>query len=212
MKNNKSLIIIAIIIGILLLLAIPTCSTYNSIVTLNEDAEQSWGEVQNQYQRRFDLIPNLVATVKAYAKHESETLQGVTNARAGITPTDTTALMNAANEAMNAPDANAYANALKKLTAEMSKFSINVNAVHEAYPELKASENFSRLQDELAGTENRVEMARNKYTQTVKDYNIKIKRFPANIVAGIFGFEPRQQYEAEQAAQKAPNVNDAFNQ
>lgn len=212
MKNNKTLIIIAAIVGILLLLAIPTCSTYNSMVTLNEDAEQSWGEVQNQYQRRFDLIPNLVATVKAYATHESETLQGVTNARAGITPTDTTALMNAANEAMNAPDANAYANALKKLTAEMSKFSINVNAVHEAYPELKASENFSRLQDELAGTENRVEMARNKYTQTVKDYNIKIKRFPANIVAGMFGFEPRQQYEAEQAAQKAPNVNDAFNQ
>lgn len=212
MKNNQTLIIIAAIVGILLLLAIPTCSTYNSMVTLNEDAEQSWGEVQNQYQRRFDLIPNLVATVKAYAKHESETLQGVTNARAGITPTDTTALMNAANEAMNAPDANAYANALKKLTAEMSKFSINVNAVHEAYPELKASENFSRLQDELAGTENRVEMARNKYTQTVKDYNIKIKRFPANIVAGMFGFEPRQQYEAEQAAQKAPNVNDAFNQ
>lgn len=212
MKNNKTLIIIAAIVGILLLLAIPTCSTYNSMVTLNEDAEQSWGEVQNQYQRRFDLIPNLVATVKAYAKHESETLQGVTNARAGITPTDTTALMNAANEAMNAPDANAYANALKKLTAEMSKFSINVNAVHEAYPELKASENFSRLQDELAGTENRVEMARNKYTQTVKDYNIKIKRFPANIVAAMFGFEPRQQYEAEQAAQKAPNVNDAFNQ
>lgn len=212
MKNNKTLIIIAAIVGILLLLAIPTCSTYNSMVTLNEDAEQSWGEVQNQYQRRFDLIPNLVATVKAYAKHESETLQGVTNARAGITPTDTTALMNAANEAMNAPDANAYANALKKLSAEMSKFSINVNAVHEAYPELKASENFSRLQDELSGTENRVEMARNKYTQTVKDYNIKIKRFPANIVAGMFGFEPRQQYEAEQAAQKAPNVNDAFNQ
>ena len=212
MKNNQTLIIIAAIVGILLLLAIPTCSTYNSMVTLNEDAEQSWGEVQNQYQRRFDLIPNLVATVKAYAKHESETLQGVTNARAGITPTDTTALMNAANEAMNAPDANAYANALKKLSAEMSKFSINVNAVHEAYPELKASENFSRLQDELAGTENRVEMARNKYTQTVKDYNIKIKRFPANIVAGMFGFEPRQQYEAEQAAQKAPNVNDAFNQ
>ncbi len=212
MKNNKTLIIIAIIAGILLLLAIPTCSTYNSMVTLDEDAEQCWGEVQNQYQRRFDLIPNLVATVKAYAKHESETLQGVTNARAGITPTDTTALMNAANEAMNAPDANAYANALKKLTAEMSKFSINVNAVHEAYPELKASENFSRLQDELAGTENRVEMARNKYTQTVKDYNIKIKRFPANIVAGIFGFEPRQQYEADQAAQKAPSVNDAFNQ
>ena len=212
MKNNQTLIIIAAIVGILLLLAIPTCSTYNSMVTLNEDAEQSWGEVQNQYQRRFDLIPNLVATVKAYAKHESETLQGVTNARAGITPTDTTALMNAANEAMNAPDANAYANALKKLSAEMSKFSINVNAVHEAYPELKASENFSRLQDELAGTENRVEMARNKYPQTVKDYNIKIKRFPANIVAGMFGFEPRQQYEAEQAAQKAPNVNDAFNQ
>lgn len=211
MKNNKLLIILAVIAGLLIITGFQTCSTYNSIVTLNEDAEQSWGEVQIQYQRRFDLIPNLVATVKAYAKHESETLQGVTNARAGIVPTDTTALMNAATEAMNAPDANAYANALKKLTAEMSKFSINVNAVHEAYPDLKASENFNRLQDELAGTENRVEMARNKYTQTVKEYNIKIKRFPANIVAGMFGFEARQQYEADQAAQKAPNVNDEFN-
>ena len=153
MKNNKLLIILAIIAALLIITGFQTCSTYNSIVTLNEDAEQSWGEVQIQYQRRFDLIPNLVATVKAYAKHESETLQGVTNARAGIVPTDTTALMNAATEAMNAPDANAYANALKKLTAEMSKFSINVNAVHEAYPDLKASENFNRLQDELAGTE-----------------------------------------------------------
>lgn len=203
MKSNKLIITIAVIAGILLLLVVPTCSTYNSLVTQQEAANASWSEVQNQYQRRFDLIPNLVETVKGYAAHESSTFQNVTNARAGITPPDTTAVMNAANNALGAADPNEYANALSKLNRE---FSIYVNAVHEAYPDLKANEVFEDLQVQLEGTENRVEKARYDYINTVKDYNIRVKRFPASIVAGLFGFSPMQQYEAVQEAQSAPKV------
>lgn len=203
MKSNKTLITIAIIAGIIILLGIPTCSSYNGMVGLKNEAEQKWASVENEYQRRGDLIPNLVATVKGYATHESTTLQGVTNARAGIAPVDTTGVMNAARQAMNAPDANAYATALRDL---QSQFSIYVNAVHEAYPDLKANENFMALQDELAGTENRVEKARLDYTKAVKDYNNKVQKFPGSIVAGIFGFESMQQFQAEPGAERAPKV------
>lgn len=199
----KKYIPLFIILGVILVLGIPACSSYNSMVTLSEDADQSWAEVENQYQRRYDLIPNLVNTVKGYAAHESSTLQGVTNARAGITPVDTTAVMNAANAALNAPDPNAYANAMRELR---SQFSLYVNAVHEAYPDLKANENFLDLQAQLEGTENRVEKARHDYTEAVKAYNIKVKRFPGNIVAGLFGFDPKEQFKADEAAQKAPEV------
>lgn len=173
------------------------------MVTLEESANASWSEVQNQYQRRFDLIPNLVETVKGYASHESTTLQGVTNARAGITTPDTTAVMTAAQNALGATDPNAYANALSQLKRE---FSIYVNAVREAYPDLKANQNFADLQAQLEGTENRVEKARHDYINTIKDYNVKVKRFPSRIVAMIFGFEPMQQFEAAQEAQTAPKV------
>lgn len=200
MKSYKTLIAVAIV---LFLLCIPTCSTYNSLVSLEESANASWSEVQNQYQRRFDLIPNLVETVKGYAAHESATLQGVTNARAGVTAPDTTAVMNAAQNALGATDPNTYANALSQLKRE---FSIYVNAVHEAYPDLKANQNFADLQAQLEGTENRVEKARHDYIGTVKDYNVKVKKFPSRIVAMIFGFEPMQQFEADQQAQTAPKV------
>lgn len=200
MKSNKTIIAV---IAALLLLCIPTCSTYNSLVTLEESANASWSEVQNQYQRRLDLIPNLVETVKGYAAHESATLQGVTNARAGVAAPDTTAVMNAAQNALGATDPNAYANALSQLKRE---FSIYVNAVHEAYPDLKANENFADLQAQLEGTENRVEKARHDYIETVKSYNVKVKKFPSRIVALIFGFDPLQQFEADEAAQTAPKV------
>ncbi len=201
--KNKKIIIISAIIGILLILIVPTCSSYNGMVTLSESTDQRWAEVENQYQRRFDLIPNLVNTVKGYAAHESSTLQEVTNARAGITPIDTTAVMNAANTALNAPDPNAYASAIRDLK---SQFSIYVNAVREAYPDLKANENFLDLQAQLEGTENRVEKARHDYTEAVKEYNMKVKRFPGNIVAAIFGFQAKEQFKADAAAQKAPEV------
>lgn len=203
--KNKTLITICAIVGVILLLLVPACSSYNDMVSLDETAEQSWAEVENQYQRRYDLIPNLVNTVKGYAAHESTTLQNVTDARTGNRNVlaDTTELMNAAKQALNAPDANAYSNALSNLNRQ---FGIYVNAVHEAYPDLKANENFADLQAQLEGTENRVEKARHDYTKAVKDYNIKVKRFPGNIVAGMFGFAPREQFKAEDGAQKAPEV------
>lgn len=205
MAKNKTAIIIGVIVLALLVLIVPTCSSYNSMVTTGEEADQAWGEVQNQYQRRFDLVPNLVSTVKGYAAHEQQTLQGVTNARVGI-PSDT-AMLDAYSKALAARStdpANAeYARAQQELQRQMS---IYVNAVHEAYPDLKASQNFQALQDELAGTENRVEKARHDYTNAVKAYNLKVKRFPGSIVASLFGFEPKAQFEAESQAQSAPKV------
>lgn len=205
MKNQKTAIIIAAVVLGVLLLIVPTCSSYNGMVTKSEEADQAWGEVQNQYQRRFDLIPNLVSTVKGYAAHEQQTLQGVTNARVGV-PSDS-AMMAAYNEALAARStdpANArYAQAQQELQRQMS---IYVNAVHEAYPDLKASKNFEDLQYELAGTENRVEKARHDYTKAVKEYNLKVKRFPGSIVASIFGMEPKDQFAAEERAQSAPKV------
>lgn len=203
--NKKTLITIGIIVGIVLLLIVPAYSSYNGMVTLDEAAEQSWAEVENQYQRRHDLIPNLVNTVKGYAAHESTTLQTVTDARTGNRNVlaDTTELMNAAKEALNAPDANAYSSALSNLNRQ---FGIYVNAVHEAYPDLKANENFADLQVQLEGTENRVEKARHDYTEAVKEYNIKVKRFPGSLFAGLFGFHPREQFKAVEGAQKAPEV------
>lgn len=204
MKNNKTPIVIAIIIVALLILAIPTCSSYNGMVTKSEEADQAWAEVQNQYQRRFDLIPNLVATVKGYAEHEQTTFQNVTNARVGI-PSDS-AMMAAYAEAManksTEPTAG-YAQAQQELQRQMGLY---INAVHEAYPDLKANQNFSELQDELAGTENRVEKARHEYTKAVREYNLKVKRFPGSIVASLFGFESKPQFEAEAQAQSAPKV------
>lgn len=209
MKNNKTLIIIGAVVFLLLIITIPTCSSYNGMVEMRNDAKAKWSEVQAQYQRRNDLIPNLVSTVKGYANHERETLQGVTDARTGAYDrntalTDTAAVMDAAKAVVNAPDPNAYAGALKNLDKALS---IYVNAVHEAYPDLKANENFRSLQDELAGTENRVEMARNKYIIAVRDYNTKIQKFPGNIVAGMFGFQPLEEFQASPEAQQAPKVD-----
>ncbi len=170
------------------------------MVTVKENADQQWAEVENQYQRRFDLIPNLVETVKGYAKHESETFEKVTAMRAGLSDA-----YNNAEEAKSSDPANAKYNDAQ---AQLAKaLNLYVNAVREAYPELKANQNFIRLQDELAGTENRVTTARHRYTQAVRDYNLKIKRFPGNIMAGIFGFEALPQFEATEGASVAPKVN-----
>lgn len=199
-RSTITLIIIGVII---LLLCGYGCYQYNNLVNAEQEVDQKWADVQNQYQRRFDLIPNLVETVKGYAAHEKETFQGVTDARSGISPIDTTGVMQAANAAMNAPDANAYVSAMRELK---SQFSIYVNAVHEAYPDLKANEQFLSLQDQLEGTENRIATSRGEYTKAIKIYNLKVKRFPGNIFAGIFGFEPKTQFEADAEAQSAPKV------
>lgn len=181
-----------------LLLLLSSCN-YNSLVEKQQKVDQSWAQVQNQYQRRADLIPNLVNTVKGYSEHESSTLESVTEARAGLTKA-----YNEANGVSN-PQQNieAYQNAQSNLKGALD---IYVNAVREAYPDLKANQNFMNLQAELAGTENRIATERMRYTEAVQDYNTSIKKFPTNIYAGWFGFETKPQFAAEESAQKAPEV------
>lgn len=170
---------------------------YNSLVEKQQQVEQSWAEVENQYQRRSDLIPNLVATVKGYAKHESATFEKVTEARAKATSVN----IDASN--LNEETLAKFQEAQGELSSALSRLL----AVSENYPELKANENFQDLQAQLEGTENRVATARTRYTQVVADYNSSIKKFPTVIYAGWFGFDAKPQFKAEAGAEKAPEVN-----
>lgn len=190
MKALKLIILVA-----LMLPAFTSCN-YNSLVEKKQNVEQSWAEVQNQYQRRADLIPNLVATVKGYAVHESETLEKVTQARSAATSINLNA------EDLNEETLAKFQAAQNELTGALK----SLLAVTEAYPDLKANENFRDLQVQLEGTENRITTARGRYTQTVADYNTSIKKFPTNIYAGWFGFESQPQFKADDAAQRAPEV------
>lgn len=185
--------------NILILLAlIPMLSScnYNSLVEQKQGVEQQWAEVQNQYQRRADLIPNLVSTVKGYAAHESSTLEKVTEARAAATS------INISAENLNEETLERFQAAQNQLTGALKQLL----AVSEAYPDLKANENFRDLQVQLEGTENRIATARGRYTQAVAGYNTAIKKFPTVIYAGWFGFQPQPQFRADDAAQSAPKV------
>ncbi|MCH5239855.1 MAG: LemA family protein [Muribaculaceae bacterium] len=176
-------------------IALTSCN-YNSLVDKQQSVEQSWAEVENQYQRRADLIPNLVNTVKGYSTHESETFEKVTLARAKATSVTIDANdLTEENLAKFQAAQNELSQALKSLLA-----------VSEAYPDLKANENFMNLQTQLEGTENRITTARMRYTESVKDYNTAIKKFPTMIYAGWFGFEAKPQFKAEEGAQRAPEV------
>lgn len=179
--------------------------TYNRLVPLEQEVDAAWAKVEVQYQRRLDLIPNLVETVKGYASHESNTLESVTRARAGLSDAYNTAdsLRNAASVPGNTAAFESYNAAQSSLNRALS---IYVNAVHEAYPDLKANTNFMNLQTQLEGTENRIATERGRYTDVVKQYNTSLRRFPRNIFAGIFGFSPKPQFQAEEAAQSAPKV------
>ena len=184
---------------LLLLVAILplTSCNYNSLVEKEQNVEQSWAQVENQYQRRADLIPNLVNTVKGYSTHESETFQKVTEARAKATSITI--------DADNLTEEN-----LAKFQAaqnELSQALKSLLAVTEAYPDLKANENFMNLQTQLEGTENRIATERMRYTEAVKDYNTAIKKFPTTIYAGWFGFDAKPQFKAEEGAQRAPEVS-----
>ncbi len=180
------------------------CSTYNSLVGQQENVDNTWGNVENQYQRRADLIPNLVASVKGYAGHEATTFEAVTDARAGLgSALQAVKAVNADSASYNPEAMNAYTQAQQRL---QSALGLYVNAVHEAYPDLKANENFMSLQDELAGTENRIATERTRYNDAVKSYNVSVRRFPNNIFAGMFGFSTRQMFAAEEGAQHAPKV------
>lgn len=202
---GKGTIIFAIIVVLAFLLGANGCSTYNKLVTAETNVSQAWSQVENQYQRRFDLIPNLVETVKGYAKHESETYEKVTEARAGLS--------NAYNQAQNmasdsVPATNQAYQDYSKSQADLQKaLNIYVNAVREAYPDLKANEQFSNLQAQLEGTENRISTERGRFIEQVTAYNLLVRRFPGNIWAGIFGFQQKPQFEADREAQTAPRVS-----
>ncbi len=174
--------------GIIVLLILIFIGSYNGLVNADEEVDRTWGNVETAYQRRADLIPNLVETVKGYKIHEEDVLTEITNARSMISQAKTPAELTNGDAALNS--------ALSRLLV-----------VVENYPNLKANENFLSLQDELAGTENRVKVERDNYNGAVKSLNVKIRRFPSNIVAGMFGFEKKEAFEAEPGAETAPKVS-----
>lgn len=171
--------------------------TYNGMVSMRENVSAQWSNVENQYQRRLDLIPNLVSTVKGYAAHEENTLTDVVNARAKATQMQLN--VDQLNEA-----------SLKKLNSvqgELSSALSRLMAISESYPDLKANQNFLDLQAQLEGTENRIAVERRKFNEVARSYNAYIQQFPKNILAGMFGFTPKPYFEANAGAENAPKVD-----
>jgi len=192
--------LVALIIVFVCVVCIFSCykNTYNSIVTYDEAVGAQWAEVQNQYQRRLDLIPNLVSTVKGYAKHESEVFTQISEARASAG-----GQINISDEVLNDPEAFArYQQVQDNLGSSLQRLLV----VTENYPELKADQNFLSLQDQLEGTENRITVARQRYNESAKTYNTLIRRFPTNIIANMGGFEKKSYFAASAEAQSAPKV------
>lgn len=170
--------------------------SYNSMVTLSESVDKQWADVENVYQRRADLIPNLVSTVKGYASHEKETLEGVINARAKATSTT----INAGN--LTPDKIAAFQQAQDGLSSALSKLMVVV----ERYPELKANQNFLELQAQLEGTENRISVERRKFNESARAYNTFIKLFPKNMLANMFGFTDKPYFKAQEGSETAPKV------
>ncbi|MCF0258196.1 LemA family protein [Bacteroides heparinolyticus] len=185
-----------IIIGVIALVAIWGISVYNGLVTMEEDVNGQWSNVETQYQRRADLIPNLVSTVKGYASHEQETLEGVIQARSAATQIKVD--VNDLTEEKLAE----FQKAQGAVTSALGKLL----AITENYPDLKANQNFLELQAQLEGTENRINVARTNFNNTAKEFNTAIRRFPKSILAGLFGFKKRAYFEAAEGAEQAPKV------
>jgi len=186
-KSRKIWVIIAVIALIVLIPYSYLKGTYNSLVTMDESVKAAWAQVENQLQRRFDLIPNLVETVKGYAAQEKDVFVQVTEARSKVAG------------AATVPD---KIGANNQLSSALSRLLVVV----ERYPELKSNTNFIRLQDELAGTENRIAVERRRYNEAVKAFNIKLRSFPTNLIAGMFGFEKAAFFEVPPERQEAPKV------
>ena len=198
---KKGWIILIVILGAILMFIFMGYSwyksTYNSMVSQSEVVDAQWAQVENVYQRRADLIPNLVEVVKGYASHEKETLEGVINARAKAT---------SVNIEANNLSPQSFANfqqAQEGLTQALSKLMVVV----ERYPDLKANQNFLELQAQLEGTENRITVERQKINNVTKEFNTTIKLFPNNLFAGMFGFSPKPYFAAQQGAETAPKVS-----
>lgn len=193
---KKSYIILIVIVVIILSIFFWFKNTYNGMVTMQENVSAQWSNVENQYQRRLDLIPNLVNTVKGYAEHEQNTLNGVVEARAKATQMQIN--LDNLDEAT-----------MKKLNAvqgELSTALSRLMAISENYPDLKANENFRDLQAQVEGTENRIAVERRKFNNTARAYNTSIRQFPQNMLAGMFGFTPKPYFEANAEAENAPKV------
>ena len=182
MKKGTIWIVVLAALAIIILWGV---SVYNGLVSAEEQVESAWAQVENQYQRRADLVPNLVATVKGYAAHEQETLEGVIEARAKATQ-------------ITIDPANATAEQLAAFQAAQGELS--------QYPDLKANENFRDLQQQLEGTENRIAVARQLFNDEARNFNTKVRRFPNNIIASMCGFEKKPYFEAEEGARTAPKV------
>lgn len=193
---KKSIIVIGILGLLILWLVFSAIGSYNSMVTKDEAVDGQWAQVENVYQRRADLIPNLVNTVKGYAAHEKETLEGVVNARAKATSTT----INADN--LDAAALQKFQAAQDGLSSALARLMVVV----EKYPDLKANQNFLELQAQLEGTENRIANERMKFNESAKDFNTYIRKFPKNIYAGMFGFEKRAYFESAEGADVAPTV------
>jgi LemA protein len=191
--------ILAVVGVIVLLLGWKGCSSYNSLVGLDEGVNQAWAQVQNQYQRRADLIPNLVETVKGAANFERETLEAVIQARANATRPE----INAENLLNNPQAFQQFQQAQDNLGAALGRLLVVV----ERYPELKANQNYLDLQTQLEGTENRIAVERKRFNEVVQNYNSTRRVFPTNIFAGMFGFQQRPYFEATAEAQQAPKVD-----
>ncbi|ARF13633.1 LemA family protein [Sporosarcina ureae] len=179
--------LIAIIV-LVIIAAIMIVPSYNKLVNLEEDVDQSYAQIETQLQRRVDLIPNLVNTVKGYASHEKEVLENIANARSKMA-------------GAQGPEEQAAADS--ELSSALSRLLVVV----ENYPDLKANQNFQQLMDELAGTENRIAVARKDYNDVVSAFNRKVKRFPGKIVASIFGFDEKEYFKAVEGAQQPPSVD-----
>ncbi|MEH7492713.1 LemA family protein [Neobacillus niacini] len=185
---KKGYMVLGVIIAIIVILGVMLMSSYNNFVTLDENVDQSYAQIENQLQRRLDLIPNLVNTVKGYASHEKEVIGEISDARARLAGANTV-------------DEEATANA--ELTGALSRLLVVV----ENYPNLKADQQFTRLMDELSGTENRISVARKDYNEQVAVYNKKVKQFPGALIAGMTGFDEKEYFTADPKAAEAPEVD-----
>mgnify|MGYP001810403049 CR=1 FL=1 len=196
MKLSKGAITILAVVGALVIIFLWANSSYNKMVKQEEGVTSAWSQVENVYQRRADLIPNLVATVKGYAAHEQQTLEGVVNARAKATS------ITVDPKNLSAEKLAEFQQAQGELSSALGKLLM----IQEQYPDLKANQNFLELQAQLEGTENRITVERQKFNEAAQAFNTSIRLFPRNIIAGMFGFERKAYFEAQEGAETAPKV------
>ena len=192
---KKGWMVLLAVLGVVLLIGMSFAGAYNGLVALDEKVSQAWSQVENVYQRRLDLIPNLVETVKGYAAHEKSTLEAITNARSHVGQIS--------SDVITDPQKfQAFQQSQSALSSALSRLLV----VSENYPNLKADQNFIALQAELEGTENRISVERGRFNEAAQAFNTSFRTFPTNIIAGMFGFKTKEYFKSEAGANKAPKV------